>query len=237
VDVKARDRLVERLFRGTESSYDDIVEAATQGDDRRWKDELVAELGAPRRVLDLACGTGILTFLIRERFPEAEVVGVDMTAAYLDVARARARERGDGRVSFLHSSAEDADAPGPFDAIVSCYLPKYADLPRLVPSLVGKLAPGGVLAMQDFAYPSHPGVLGVWNERFERLRTWAAEQHPAARTMFDELPEIIRASRWIEELSALLEASGLATRVTRQSWGTSALVVGRKPEYAEPLPR
>jgi demethylmenaquinone methyltransferase/2-methoxy-6-polyprenyl-1,4-benzoquinol methylase len=226
--MEARDRLVERIFRGTEASYDDIVEDATSGEDRKWKEALLAELGTPRRVLDLACGTGILTFLIRERFPEADVVGVDMTGPYLEVARRRARERGDSKVTFVHSAAEAADTPGPFDAIVSCYVPKYADLPRLVPKLVAKLAPGGVLAMQDFAYPTHAAVVGVWNERFDRLRAWAAERHPAAKTMFDELPEIIRASRWIEELSDLLQASGLETSVAHQTWGISALVVGRQ---------
>jgi len=37
--------------------------------------------------LDLACGTGILTREIAEKFPNAKIVGIDITKSYLDVAK------------------------------------------------------------------------------------------------------------------------------------------------------
>ncbi|HKC24293.1 MAG TPA: class I SAM-dependent methyltransferase [Thermoanaerobaculia bacterium] len=224
-----QDGVVARIFSGTAAAYDEIVDVATRGVDRRWKEDLLAHIAAPRRVLDLACGTGILTFMIRERFPEAEVVGVDVTQSLLEVARERARERGDARVAFLLSAAEEVDVPGPFDAITSCYLPKYADLPRLVPRLVDRMAPGGILAMQDFVYPDDRGVRIVWEGHFTRMRQWAEQDRPEAVPMFDELPSVIRESRWTEDLESLLKACGLAVTESRQSWGTSAIVVGRKP--------
>jgi demethylmenaquinone methyltransferase / 2-methoxy-6-polyprenyl-1,4-benzoquinol methylase len=219
--------VVARIFGGTAATYDEIVDVATRGVDRRWKEDLLANVGTPRRVLDLACGTGILTFMIRDRFPEAEVVGVDVTESLLEVARERARARGDGRVTFLLSPAEDIDVPGPFDAITSCYLPKYADLPRLVPRLVDRTAPGGIIAMQDFVYPDDRGVRIVWEGHFVRMRQWAEKSRPEAVPMFDALPAVIRESRWIEELSELMAAAGLETRVEMQSWGTFATVIGR----------
>ena len=63
---------------GTGTHYDEIVDVTTAGRDRLWKEELLGLLDQPRRVLDLACGTGILTFMLRDRFPDAEVVGVDV---------------------------------------------------------------------------------------------------------------------------------------------------------------
>src|SRR5215207_3169889 len=38
---------------------------------------------APRRIVDLGCGTGTGTFALLRRFPEAEVVAVDASSHYL----------------------------------------------------------------------------------------------------------------------------------------------------------
>lgn len=231
MDKKTRDDVLSKIFSGTGRSYDRIVDLATRGEDRHWKDALLAEVaGSPRRVLDLACGTGILAFLISDRFPSAEVVGVDISEPYLAIARGRALQRGDDRVRFLLCAAEELDTPGPFDLVTSCYLPKYADLPRLIPGLAAMLPPGGLLVMQDFTYPAHPAVRGVWQRHFARMKEWARLECPEAQGMFETLPEVIRLSRWVEELPAILAACDLVdVRVERQSWGTSAIVSGKKP--------
>lgn len=221
---------VEQIFEGTGPFYDEIVDLATSGEDRRWKEELVGLLGRPRRVLDLACGTGILTFMIRDLFPATEVVGVDITLSLLRVAQERATTRRDSLVRFCLGAAEEVDLPDPFDAVVSCYLPKYADLPRLVSRISLALSPGGVLAMQDFVYPDSDVVRRAWHRRFEGLRSWAAAQRPEARGMFELLPDVIRESDWLTRLPLLLHVAGFEEiRVTRQTLGTSAIVFGRKP--------
>lgn len=52
--------------------------------------ELIARIGAtaPRVVVDLGCGPGNLTRLLGERWPSAEVIGIDSSAAMIDRARA-----------------------------------------------------------------------------------------------------------------------------------------------------
>lgn len=225
--------LVGEIFEGVALFYEEIVEMATCGEDRAWKEELLGLLHLlhePRRVLDLACGTGILTFMIRDRFPRAEVVGVDLTASLLSVAAERGWARGDGQVRFVQGAAEDVDIPGPFDAVVSCYLPKYADLARLVSLVTPLLVPGGLFAMQDFTFPSQPEVRRAWLARFEHLRGWARSRRPEAERMFELLPGVIRSSDWSTRLPRLLEEAGLEeVRVTRQTWGTSAIVFARAP--------
>ena len=51
--------------------------------------DLLAQVGleAPARVVDLGCGAGNVTAILRERFPLAEVVGVDGSASMLEKAR------------------------------------------------------------------------------------------------------------------------------------------------------
>ena len=45
-------------------------------------------LDAPAHVVDLGCGTGNVTAILQQRYPAAEVVGVDSSASMLEKARA-----------------------------------------------------------------------------------------------------------------------------------------------------
>lgn len=226
----ARARLVSTIFAGTAPSYDEIAAAASLGEDRRWKEALLSHLDAPGRVLDLACGTGILSFMIRDRFPGAEVVGLDVSAAHLDAARDRARLRRDGGVRFVLGAAESVALPGQFEAVTSCYLPKYADLPLLVSRVAECLSSGGLVAMQDFTYPEHPVVQKAWERHFDRLQELARDKWPEAIRMFDLLPDVIRKSTWVNDLVRLLLAQGFeGVEVKRLTWGAAAMVLGRRP--------
>ena len=102
---------------------------------------MLAHVREPRRVLDLASGTGIVTFRIAERWPACEVLGVELQPEYLEIARRRAEERGlPGRVRFVCAKAEEAPLErGAYDHVVSSYLPKYADLAALMPRLFDAL--------------------------------------------------------------------------------------------------
>ncbi len=103
--VERKLALVQRFFADTGPTYDFMVNAATFGIDRRWKRQIVAALPEnPARVLDLACGTGILTFAIARRYPRCRIVGVELRDEYLRIARDKARDLGLDNVEFVLGS-------------------------------------------------------------------------------------------------------------------------------------
>ena len=215
---------------GTGSQYDEIIEITLEGRDKAWKEELLKRVPSAYRVLDLACGTGIFTRMIRARFPDAEIIGVDINAEYQEIARRNAAEAGDTKVSFLLGAAEEVELTGTFDLITSCYLPKYVDLDIMVPRWVELLEPGGMLIMQDFCWPSDRFVVEFLENRFEELQKWSKESMPEALGMFEALPAVIRESNWIEEMSSEMVAAGMVD-IGRHYMDLeqSALVWGRKP--------
>jgi ubiquinone/menaquinone biosynthesis C-methylase UbiE len=95
---------------------------------------------APRRALDVGTGTGAAAFMIAERWPEAEVVGVDLAAGMLAEARRKTSPELAGRVRFEQADAERLPfADASFDLItLSNMIPFFDELARL-------LAPGGVV--------------------------------------------------------------------------------------------
>jgi len=108
----------------------------------------------PGFVVDLGCGPGNSTELLVERWPEAEIVGVDTSPDMLEKARARLPG-----LRFELADAATWQPARPADVIfanaVFQWIPGHI---ALMARLAGKLAPGGALAVQmpdNMAEPSH----------------------------------------------------------------------------------
>jgi trans-aconitate 2-methyltransferase len=99
--------------------------------------------------VDLGCGSGELTRLLAERWPDASIVGLDSSAAMLR----RARRHRAGKLEFKLGDIGTWRSEGLVDLIFSnAALQWVADHQRLMPALGQSLAPGGVLAVQ---MPNH----------------------------------------------------------------------------------
>ncbi len=238
-NTESRLALVERFFRDTAHSYDFIVQATTFGADGRWKQQILDAIpDRAERILDLASGTGILTFQIASRFPRSQVVAVELRDEYLQIARARARERGFGNVEFVLGRAEDYETERGFDAIVSSYLAKYADLAVLARNARAMLAPGGLVLMHDFTLPSTAVARRLWRLQFRLIRPVFGTFFPSWRSAFEGLPELIEHSAWVSELVGALWREGFdSIRTEEISVNGATIVSARAPHAAAPLTR
>ena len=63
----------------------------------------------PRRILDLGCGTGSTTLMLKKAFPDAEVIGLDLGAPMVRYAHARAVSLGIENVRFVQGDAQFTD--------------------------------------------------------------------------------------------------------------------------------
>jgi len=192
--------LVHRFFSGTGRSYDFMVNFATFGIDRRWKRRIV-DLIPPNsmRVLDLACGTGISTLAIANRYPNCRVVGVELRDEYLQIAREKVQKVGFRNVELVLCRAEEYQSGEAFDCITSSYLAKYADLKRLTRNTKKMLKAGGLLLMHDFTYPPKAYLVWIWRSYFETLQLVGSHLFPAWREIYYGLSGLIQETRWVPE--------------------------------------
>lgn len=228
--TEVKTELVQRFFAGTGGSYDRMVNIATLGIDRLWKRRIVDLIPHNAlRILDLACGTGISTLAIAARFPQSEIVGVELREEYLSVAREKIARLKIKNVSLVLSRAEDYLPDTRFDCVASSYLAKYADLRVLTRNTKLLLNPNGLMLMHDFTYPPNEILASVWRLYFKTMQGLCPMFFPAWREIYFGLPELIETTHWPEELQTAVKENGFhdLTMEYLTAYG-SAIITARK---------
>ena len=204
-------------------SYDRLVYAATFGQDKVWKKHIAYNLKNSKIILDLGCGTGILSTAIQKVNDFGVLYGLDLNFKYLQVALAKKID-----LSLLNSNAEVLPFKDEvFDSVVASYVPKYTHINKMLNECLRVLKQNGILVLHDFTYPA--GLMRViWKSYFLLLklisniiRSW--------KDVFMELDYLIEESKWLIECMNILNAKSMRfVTCTHYTLGTAAIVVAQK---------
>ncbi|WP_293174588.1 bifunctional demethylmenaquinone methyltransferase/2-methoxy-6-polyprenyl-1,4-benzoquinol methylase UbiE [Oceanithermus sp.] len=232
-ETEAKARAVREMFGEIAPRYDLLNRLLSGGVDQRWR-RLAVRLAtekAPRRILDVATGTGDVALLLKRARPEAEVVGGDFTPQMLELARAKA-ERAGVDVRFVEADAlalPFADAS--FDAITVAFgFRNFADYGRGLAEFQRVLAPGGRAVILEFP-PPPKGFLGrAYRFYFWRLLPWIGGVISGKPEAYRYLPSSVERFPEPERLAEMMRAAGFAeVRWRRLTGGIAAVHVGDKP--------
>jgi demethylmenaquinone methyltransferase/2-methoxy-6-polyprenyl-1,4-benzoquinol methylase len=220
---------VKRFFTGTGSTYDLIVTLFTYGADRYWKRKILSTIPNSDKILDIACGTGILTFKLAERHPHARIVGIDVMAEYILVAKRKMENRTLSNIQFVCARAEELKLRQTFDCITSSYIPKYVSADKLLENISPYLREGGLLVLHDFAYPTIFLFRKIWEIHMLMMKYLGPRMFPQWKTVFFELADLVRSSQWINHYrSALNHFKYNHIKVQRLTAGSAAILSERK---------
>ncbi|MEB3355213.1 MAG: methyltransferase domain-containing protein [Synechococcales bacterium] len=112
-------------------TYDPITRYALPPNEDWVRQSVIQRIQCrPRRILDLGCGTGSTTLLLKRNFPDAQVIGLDLSPYMLVVADEKAR-KASLEIEFHQSQAEQTGFPdASFDLVTASLL--FHELPPLV---------------------------------------------------------------------------------------------------------
>ena len=131
------------------------------------------ELAAPHRIIDLGCGPGNSTQVCAARWPTASILGLDNSPEMIEAARSTYPntqfEVDDIKMWAYRPSTPDTPIDLIFSSAALQWIENHADT---FPRLLGKLAPGGVLAAQMPAYDALPNQTMRELAANERWRKW-----------------------------------------------------------------
>ncbi len=163
----------------------------------------------PHNVIDLGCGPGNSTQVLRSRWPQARLVGLDCSAEMIAAAR-EAHPDQEWALGDIATWSGDTL----FDVVFSnAALQWVGDHEGLLPRLFGQVAPGGALAIQLPAvmYASIRGMIyevaddPAWSSRMESAR--AALTIEAPHVYYDILAPLARSvDMWETEYQHVLDS-------------------------------
>ena len=148
-----------KVLESTPYRYDRGIMMLTRGRIKKAYLKIAEMTARPgNRVLDIGCGTGNVSLACAER--GANVVGIDINAEMLEIARQKAKAAGlEERVEFLElgvAEVESRTTEGEFDAAVACltFSELSPDEQTYALSMAhSRLKPGGVIVIADEALP------------------------------------------------------------------------------------
>lgn len=188
--------------------------------------DLAARLGGePREIIDLGCGPGNSTRVLKNRFPNAHIVGADSSENMLEKARS---ENPDLEFALLDIAGDLGAYRGKYDVVFSnaCFqwLPNHREL---FPRVFELLKSGGVLAAQipmNYDEPIHKIIQRIsespkWSAKFPEKRIFGTltipEYHDVIGSMTSdfELWQTIYCHRMpsIESIIEWYRSTGLRT--------------------------
>lgn len=123
---------------------------------RPFADLLQRIPGSPRSVADLGCGPGHLSAMVRGRWPDCTLLGIDSSPEMIERA---VRDNPDPRVTYQCEDIGTWEPEQTFDLVISNATFQWVpDQLELIPRLLGLVRPGGTFAFQvphNFDAPSH----------------------------------------------------------------------------------
>jgi SAM-dependent methyltransferase len=159
--------------------YDPLMKWVMQ--EERFKRALVEQMAVAdhQSVLDLGCGTGTLTQMLKQRYPSANLIGLDGDASILEIARAKA-QRARAAIEFAQGMAYALPfADASLDRVVSSLMFHHLtleDKERTAREMRRVLKPNGAVYIADLGKPDNwlvaiPGlVIGRLEHAVENLQ-------------------------------------------------------------------
>ena len=224
----AKRRYTRRLFRTIADRYDVITRLLSFGRDQQWKRLVVDRAGAApgTRALDLACGTGDIAFQLAAR--GASVVGLDVTARMIELARAKPDA---ARLAWIIGDMASLPiAAGCFDAVTTGYgLRNVPDLPAALAEIHRVLEPGGRLCALDFDRPAGRVLRTVYLSYLTVVGSALGLVLHGDPDTYRYIPASIRRYPGAQGVAALMRAAGFeAVDVLPVLGGLMAVHVARK---------
>lgn len=200
--------------------------------------DLLARVPAenPKRVVDLGCGAGNATKILKRRWPDADITGVDSSPEMLARARKEAPE-----ITWVQSDIAAWRPDEPPDVLfANAALHWLGGHDRLFPALAAQVKPGGYLAVQmpaNFRAPSHRTI-----EEVGRDPRWRAAIEPLIKdpptgepSFYYDLLRPVAASLdiWYVEYLQVLVGEDPVAEFVKGSWLPQFLEALEEPHRRE----
>lgn len=154
----SKKEMVRDMFNSIAPTYDRLNHLLSFNLDKGWRRRTVSMVAAasPRKILDIAAGTGDLSIAIALKLPMAEITGIDLSENMLAVGKDKvSAAKLSGRVTLIHGDAEMLPfADESFDAVTIGFgIRNFGDINKGLTEAARVLRKGGKIFILEFSTP------------------------------------------------------------------------------------
>jgi len=185
------------------------------------------------KMLDLACGTGFVTFNIARRHENIDIDGFDLSPDMLNVARDR-KEKGfkDRNINFWVGDSEVPYGENKYDIITTSFAWRnFVNKNLATGNVFQALKPGGVFIIQDLTKPERQPLKGLYFFYMKNILPILTRILGTEKSADEWLLKSVKMMPKNSEIKAILEAQGFKRAYYKSlSFGIACVIVGYKPE-------
>ncbi|MDR2475046.1 MAG: ubiquinone/menaquinone biosynthesis methyltransferase, partial [Bacteroidales bacterium] len=137
------------MFDTIAPTYDILNHLLSAGIDKSWRKKGIQAIRAkrPKKILDIATGTGDLAILANKILQPEEIIGIDISEKMLQIAIQKAQAEGAANIQFLHGDCMNLHFPeNAFDAVTVAFgVRNFEKLEQGLQEILRVLKPDGQL--------------------------------------------------------------------------------------------
>ncbi len=221
------------MFDNIAGKYDFLNHFLSLGIDKVWRRKAVKKLKSlnPKKILDIACGTGDFSIEALKLIPK-EVIGIDISIEMLKVGNEKIKKKKlENIITLKLGDSENLEFEDDyFDAaIVAFGVRNFETLQKGLKEIFRVLKPGGVFIVLEFSKPKYFPFKQFYNFYFLRILPIIGKMFSKDNSAYTYLPESVQAFPDGENFIKELEMAGFKnTDLFPQTFGISTIYMGEK---------
>lgn len=225
---------VEQMFDNIAHSYDFLNQLLSLGIDHSWRRAAIDSLRpfAPKRLLDVATGTGGFALMAMERLQLDSILGVDLSEGMLAVGREKVAQAGlTDKITLQKDDCLALSQPdNSFDAVTVAYgVRNFSDLDRGLREMHRVLRPGGRLVIIELTAPTRFPMRQIFWLYSHGLMPLIGRIFAKDSRAYTYLPATMEAFPQGEVMQEILQKAGFRdVRFERFTFGISTLYTACK---------
>ena len=225
---------VEKMFNNIAPAYDKLNHTLSMGIDRNWRKKAINMLRPfrPRRIMDVANGTGDFAILACRELQPDTLTGTDISEGMMEVGREKVKQAHlSDKISFVREDCTCLSfADGSFDAVTVAFgVRNFEDLDKGISEMCRVLSPGGHLVILELSTPDRFPMKQLFTVYSRIVIPLLGKCISKDNSAYTYLPESIHAFPQGEVMQEVIRKAGFSeVSFKRLTFGICTLYMARK---------
>lgn len=224
---------VAQMFDTISGNYDGLNRVISFGIDVKWRKKVIQLIGAnkPKKILDIATGTGDLAIMMSDLDAD-KIVGLDISVGMLEVGKQKiAAKKLSHKIDMVHGDSENIPfEDNYFDAItVSFGVRNFENLDKGLQEISRVLKPGGLFVVLETAVPTNPLYKFGYNIHSKFILPLIGKLFSKDKIAYSYLSESANAFPFGKRFNNILEKNGfINAKDTPVTFGVASIYTASK---------